>query len=308
MSDFPTIDVSELHSRAADLDDFCREWGVFLLTGHGLDGQQLLSQSRGFFTKPTEEKQKIQRTRDNPWGFYDAELTKNTPDWKEIFDYGLSDGEHWVPQWPANQPSFQAAVTDFYTASHALSLTVLDAICANLGLTPGSLYDVFEPEHTSFLRINYYPICPNPELPEGLATPSEGHLGVNHHTDSGVLTILLQDDQSGLEVLKDGKWHLVPSMPGALAVNLGDVLQVWSNNRYVAPVHRVRANADHDRLSAPYFLNPAYSANYAPLDSIVSEANPAKYKAINWGEFRRLRVDGDFADYGSEVQISDYLI
>jgi hypothetical protein len=60
---------------------------------------------------------------------------------------------------------------------------------------------------------------------------------------------------------------------------------------------------DHDRLSAAFFFNPAYPAVVAPLPR-AGEA--ARYRGVPWSEFRRRRADGDFADYGAEVQISDY--
>jgi isopenicillin N synthase-like dioxygenase len=84
------------------------------------------------------------------------------------------------------------------------------------------------------------------------------------------------------------------------------MMQVWSNDLYAAPVHRVLAMDSVARISLPHFCNPAYEAMIAPLDSVVGPGRPARYRPIPWGEFRRRRADGDFADYGAEVQISDY--
>jgi hypothetical protein len=61
-----------------------------------------------------------------------------------------------------------------------------------------------------------------------------------------------------------------------------------------------------ERLSLAFFFNPAYSAVISPLPATVRSDAPARYRDISWSEFRRRRADGDFADYGSEVQISDY--
>jgi len=87
-----------------------------------------------------------------------------------------------------------------------------------------------------------------------------------------------------------------------LLVNIGDILQVWSNDKYLAPVHRVQTNNLQERYSMPFFLNPSYGTNYAPVDG------QPKYKTINWGEFRARRSEGDYSDQGKEVQISDYRI
>ena len=91
----------------------------------------------------------------------------------------------------------------------------------------------FQPRHTSFVRLNYYPAVPCARQVRKTFTPPEtGFLGVNHHTDAGALTMLLQDDEPGLEVFKDGRWHLVEPREGALVINIGDIVQVWSNDRY----------------------------------------------------------------------------
>ena len=65
-------------------------------------------------------------------------------------------------------------------------------------------------------------------------------------------------------------------------------------------------SAEKARYSAPFFYNPSYETDYAPLPSTVDAAHPQRYRAINWGEFRALRAAGDYADYGEEVQISHY--
>ena len=94
--------------------------------------------------------------------------------------------------------------------------------------------------------------------------------------------------------------HTVVPRPGALVINIGDLVQVRSNDRYPAPEHRVLASAARERYSAPYFFNPTYTADCAPLFS------PPRYRPVNWGEFRAARVAGDYADIGEEVQISHY--
>jgi isopenicillin N synthase-like dioxygenase len=263
---------------------------------------------RAFFAQPIRAKRAISRTADNPWGFYDRELTKNTRDWKQIYDYGPPDGAAMRPQWPSSLPGFRPAVEAFHAACERLALRLLAAVSVNLGMPRTALHGLFVPAHSSYLRLNYYPRCPRPERTAGLTTPKTGHLGINHHTDAGALTLLLQDDQPGLEVYRRGEWHLVEPRSGALVVNIGDIVQVWSNDRYRASLHRVIVSAAAERFSAPFFLNPAYSASYAPLPTTVDAQHPAAYRSINWGEFRKLRAAGDYADCGEEVQISHYRI
>jgi isopenicillin N synthase-like dioxygenase len=307
----PVIDIDALHARETlhRLDAACREWGFFQVVGHGIDPAVLgglHDAMREFFAQPRPAKRALSRTAENPWGYYDRELTRNTRDWKEIYDYGPPDGGVLRPQWPENLPRFREAVLAYYRACDSLAFRLLGAVSLNLGMPRDWLARDFRPAHTSYLRLNYYPVCPAPARPDGLALPVRGHLGINQHTDAGALTLLLQDEQPGLEVYRDGQWYLVEPRTDALVVNIGDIVQVWSNDRYVAALHRVLANEAHERFSAPFFFNPAYGADYAPLPSTVDDAHPPRYRAINWGEFRALRAAGDYADYGEEVQISHY--
>ena len=175
-----------------------------------------------------------------------------------------------------------------------------------LGAAPVELGGAFEPAHSSFLRLNYYPLCAEPATPESPSVPEKGHLGISHHTDAGVLTVLMQSSVAGLQVKRRGHWHLVEPQDDALVINIGDIVQVWSNDRYKAPVHRVVANSDFERYSAAFFFNPSYETNYAPLPSVCNASNPPLYEPINWGEFRAGRAAGDYADLGEEIQISRF--
>ncbi|MFT4800030.1 MAG: isopenicillin N synthase-like dioxygenase [Candidatus Azotimanducaceae bacterium] len=297
-----TIDYAALSepSELARLKQACERDGFFALKNHGLDTQRrttFISQMATYFSQSRASKRQHERTAENPFGFYDKELTKNRPDWKEVFDISLSPAT--PTNWPSDQ-SFQDVTTDWSASCHHVAIRLLEAIFKTFNQSYHA--PDFGPQHTSFLRLNYYPPCPN--LSAGSAdNVNEDILGVSQHTDAGALTLLQQDDTEGLQFLVDDEWQTTPAEPSQLCVNLGDMLQVWTNDLYRAPLHRVLANADMPRYSAPYFLNPSYSCDCTPL---IGE-NPL-YKTINWGEFRRRRADGDYADYGDEVQINQYRI
>jgi len=305
----PVIDIADLDSAATReaIHAACRDWGFFQVTHHGIDEGMIASlkrQMHAFFAQPLDVKREIVRTANNPWGFYDREQTRRTKDWKEIYDYGPPSGVI-EPQWPARLPRFQPAIRAFYDACDALALRLLGAVTMNLGMPASTLHAYFRPAHTSFLRLNYYPRCPLPARPLDPGAATTG-LGVNPHTDSGALTLLLQDEQPGLEVLHDGDWRLVEPRADALVVNIGDIVQVWSNDRYCAALHRGLTSADAERFSAPFFFNPAYSVEYAPLPTTIDARHPARYRPINWAEFRARRAAGDYADQGEYAQISQY--
>jgi isopenicillin N synthase-like dioxygenase len=108
-------------------------------------------------------------------------------------------------------------------------------------------------------------------------------------------------------VQRHGRWHLVEPRSDALVVNIGDIVQVWSNDKYKAALHRVAvANPARERYSMPFFLNPSYDTTYEPLPTTVSRERPAAYRRISWREFRGLRAAGDYADIGEEIQIHHY--
>ena len=307
----PVIDLRDDPAFVVDqVGAACRDWGFFQIVGHGVAREAIADVqdcARRFFALPRDTKREQLRSRDNPWGYYDRELTKERRDRKEIFDIGpdaggitAAPGEPFAgaTPWPAEPSDFAAVMQAWFGRMTRLSDQLTGLISASLTGDFGALRPAFEPAHTSFLRLNFYPVAD----PLAGESQDDADLGVHHHTDAGALTVLLQDSIAGLQVHHDGAWHNIEPITGAFTINIGDMVQVWSNDIYRAPVHRVLAMDSADRLSIPYFYNPAYSANVAPL---IGE--PA-YRPIDWGEYRRRRADGDFASYGTEVQISDYRI
>jgi isopenicillin N synthase-like dioxygenase len=324
----PVIDVSSLSRPGADaeLSDVverisaaCRDWGFFQVVDHGIPDElieRVWTEARSFFSLPREEKVAIARTAENPRGYYDRELTKNVRDLKEVFDFGYLahpdlpddhlenraavDGSN---QWPASLKTFKPTMMEYFQACKGLGTRIFEGFCMGLGLRRDRLHRYFE-RHTSFVRLNYYPLEDplDPEESEGVT--DLGDLALGHHTDAGALTILLQDDVGGLQVFDGEDWLDVVPVEGAFVINIGDMTQVWSNDRYRAALHRVRPMTARARLSVPFFFNPSYETDCAPLPADGGEE--PRYRPVNWGEFRRARTAGDYADYGKEIQIEDF--
>ncbi len=304
----PVIDLSDPEATGS-IAAACRDWGFFQVTGHDVQPRLIEAvwrETRAFFALPAAEKRSLMRSRGNPWGYYDNELTKNQRDRKEVFDcttagvdpiYGAEN------RWPAGNDTFCETMTAWLDACAALSLELVGLMAAGLDLPAGCLERAFGPRHTGFLRLNYYPVG---DPREDSRLPAD--MGVHHHTDAGALTVLMQDSIGGLQVHRDGRWHAVPPRADAFVVNTADMLQVWSNDRYRAPVHRVLASRDRDRYSLPFFFNPAADCVVEPLEPLVSPEDPSRYRPIAWREFRARRTDGDYADYGPEVQIAQFRI
>ncbi len=318
----PVIDVdalirdpagAEAQEAISKIADACRTWGFFQITNHRIPNSLIESvwqQTEQFFELPLANKLEIVRSQENPWGFFNNELTKNQRDKKELFDFtakGVDPIYQQSNRWPKDPAPFKRAMTAYYSACTELSLKLLQGFCLGLDLPADFMQEDFAADHTSFARLNYYPVK---DPMDGVETEhqSTADLGIHHHTDAGALTLLLQDQMSGLQVYRDGYWYDIPVIEGALVVNTGDMMQVWSNDVYKAAIHRVLAMEERERYSVPFFFNPASNAEVSPLPSVVSEQNPLHYRPIHWGRYRGQRSDGDFADYGTEVQISQYRI
>jgi isopenicillin N synthase-like dioxygenase len=300
----PVINIAALdqcHTLRA-LDSACRTTGIFHAIGHGISvsvQQQTVNAMREFFSLSAEQKQAIARTDSNHWGYYDRELTKNQIDLKEIFDYGRSLNGSLKPQWPEALPSFQLNLEQYFSACEQLAFKLLGALATNLGVTSRRLEQDFLPDNSSFLRLNYYPLQPS---------LNNTALGIHPHTDAGALTILLQQEPAALEIQTQNGWQLVEPVEDVLTINIGDIVQVWSNDRYRAPLHRVLASRQKQRYSAAYFFNPTFDATYQPLSSTIDGQHRAKYRPINWNHFREQRAKGDYRDDGQEIQISDFKV
>eukprot|EP00939_MAST-03C_sp_MAST-3C-sp1_P001992 g1992.t1 len=320
----PIIDVSELvpgndarlsldMSVCREIRDACAEWGFFQATKAPIDSdllERFYKAKEAFFYMEKEKKESVRRDSKNSKGWYDDELTKQRVDWKEGFDigaqngsldkYGL-DGEN---QWPREKDfpeidGFQDVIREYYAACEKFARSLTCAMTVGLNLPPEALVrPYFDGSHSSYLRLNFYPTCPKPE----------DHFAISHHTDAGAVTVLTQSPVQSLQVFQpeDETWYDVAPMEGAFVINTGDVMQVWSNDRYKAPLHRVKAQLSDERFSSPFFYNPSYETNYAPVETCVDSSDPARYAPINWGEFRLKRFAGDFADVGEDVQISHY--
>jgi isopenicillin N synthase-like dioxygenase len=305
----------------------CTSPGFFQLVNHGADAEilaRLSAEACAFFALPRAAKAAATRSVDNAAGWTDAELTKQVLDLKEVFDWlreprpdlppsapenAARDALDGANRWPQGRPAFRAALAAAYEELRRCAAGLAEAAGAGLGLPPNTLAPLFAGAR-GFARLNYYAAgtagaTNDNNTNNGAAEP----LGIQRHTDAGFLTIVLQDSVPGLEVAVDGVWRPVPPLPGALTVNVGDMAQVLSNDRYRAPLHRV-AVPRAPRHSAAFFYNPAPGAVLAPLAELVDErgGRPARYRPIAWGEFRSRRYKGDVEDAGAEVQIEDYRI
>lgn len=287
----PVIDISGLYSDApadrervaAEVGAAARDIGFFYISGSGVDDAlfaQLLDVTTAFFALPVEEKMRsyigLSRCHRGYVPVGEEGVETGVPDYKEAFDTGLDlpadDPDHLSGNpmlgpntWPA-VPGFAEAVTAYYDAIMAVGHRLLRAFAVALDEDP----DVFSRHATkppSQLRLVHYPY--NPDASDAP--------GIGAHTDYECFT-LLKPTAPGLEVCNGaGEWIDVPPIEGTYVVNIGDLLELWTDGAFVATSHRVRRVAE-ERYSFPLFFNVDYDTLVAPLPQFAdpgTEQRPA---------------------------------
>ena len=313
----PLIDYRALITSGDDsteivaIDLACQCHGFFHVVNHGLEEQfdDILQVTQSFFALPREKKRAILRTFENPMGYFDRELTKQNRDQKEIFDFE----NEWsnfsetctTNQWPDGHDQFYPVLREYFISCTIVAHELLRAVLRAAKESVQFADELFGEAHTSFMRLNYYPCFdPLPSEERDDATKL-GSMALHHHTDAGGLTVLLQDQVGGLQTLSNSGWIDVEPRENTLVINIGDMIQVLTNDIYKAATHRVLPVASSkSRYSLPLFYNPSPNANIRPLP--MSAAAGPIYRPFNWRDFRKARADGDFADYGEEIQISEF--
>ena len=291
----PTIHLDS-PAVVAEVREACAKCGFFLLRGHGVSAPAIAAAwaaAREFFDQPLALKAEVAMTDAYPYGYGGMATEKagnaggaaayDTTDLKESFQICLSSADRpaAVPavQWPRAPAALPQALTAYYREMEALAARLLAVFAAALGL-PGDFFCARTASHWSALRaLNY---------PEQTRPPNPGQLRIAPHSDYGVLTILRADDApGGLEVLRaDGSWSAVVIPEDAFCINLGDLMQRWTNDQWKSTVHRVvnppvSAGVPTRRQSMAYFCNLDREATVEAIPSCVSAAAPAKYGPIN---------------------------
>ena len=294
----------------ADLDRACRDHGFFLLDGHGLDSTiaKTFEASKRFFGADRSVKGAIRRDSVNPLGYNERELTKRRRDHKEVFDFvdptQGSASQH--NRWPDGIQGFRDAMAAHYDACSDLAARTTELVFAALGLADETAAAHRGDRRTSNMRLNHYTLDDPVAEDERVGLAALGDVALGHHTDLGLLTLLIQDDVGGLQA-ESGEhgWIDVEPRPGTIVVNLADCMQVWTNDRYRAAVHRVLPMTVRTRISIPYFFNPDREAIIEPIAELASDG-PC-YRPFAFRQFITARGADNYADAGApDTQISDF--
>ncbi len=280
-SDFsaiPLVDISALiagdaegaRAAAEKLGEAARQVGFVYVTGHGIPAplfDRLLDVATRFFAQPLDQKMAVYIGRSaNHRGYVPAGeevFAAGTKDAKEAFDLSIdlapdhpavSAGTPMLGpnQWP-DLPGFRSAITEYYDAVFAVGRALIRGFAMALGEAP-DVFDAYITTPPSQLRLIHYPFDPD----------AADTVGIGAHSDYECFT-LLHSTGPGLEVMNGaGEWIDAPPVPGALTINIGDMMELWTNGAFIATSHRVR-RVRQERYSFPLFFMVDYATRVAPL-------------------------------------------
>jgi isopenicillin N synthase-like dioxygenase len=296
-------DGDDRRAVAAAVDHACRRSGFLVVTGHGVDtalAERMYARTLAFFHRSAQEKERFaapagDATRrgfhrmgkvaasigvDTPPDLCESDSVNRLGDAPAAAAAGL-DPTHPLAlpnRWP-DTDGFAETWTEYSDAMEGLVGLLLRLFAVALDL-PAHWFDDKVDHDMSNLGANYYP----PQR----APPEPGQLRKGPHTDWGSVTILLQDDAGGLQVqATDGRWVDVPCVAGGFVVNLGDLMAIWTNNRWVSTMHRVVNPpvdvASRERLSIAFFHQPNHDAEIACIPTCTGSG--IRHRSVRSGDW-----------------------
>ena len=311
----PIIDITALQSDDINqwqdvieaIDKACRDTGFFYVIGHGIPIEQFTNvqtMANTLFTLPEAAKQKINiqhSTNHRGWGQVSAEkLDPNGPsDYKETFDMALDlspyhsqvarCGQLYGPNQYPNIDGFIQLMQQQYQLSMEVALRILKAMALALQL-PIDFFSQHFSYPVSVLRLIHYP------------PQQENQNGAGAHTDYGCITLLYQDQVGGLQVQdREGNWLDATPVENSFVVNIGDLMQRWTNDCYKSTSHRVTSpTSQTTRFSMPFFVEPNFDTEVSTVASCLADGESAQYNKVTAGDWILSRF-ADTYEYRNEA-------
>ena len=298
----PSVDLAEfLSSDPIRKDAFVQELGkayeevgFVAVKNHGVPDElisDLYRYVQEFFSLPLDQK----RTFEIPalagqrgYTSFGKEHAKGSeaPDLKEFFQYGQTPRDNFkAEEYPPNVlvkqiNGFDETFADAYRAFEKSGTALLQAIALYLGLDE-HYFDKYVYNGNSILRAIHYP---------PITTEPESAIRAEQHEDINLITLLVGASADGLQILtRQQEWVPVTSLPEQIVVNVGDMLQRFTNNKLRSTTHRVinppRELWHTSRFSIPFFLHPQSSMSLECLESCIDEEHPKLYSDATAGEY-----------------------
>ncbi|KAG4921928.1 hypothetical protein AAZX31_18G168300 [Glycine max] len=285
-SEVPVIDLALLSNGNKEellkLDVACKEWGFFQIVNHGVQEhlQKMKDASSEFFKLPIEEKNKYASASNDTHGYGQAYVVseEQTLDWSDALMLITYPTRYRKLQfWPKTPEGFMDIIDAYASEVRRVGEELISSLSVIMGMQKHVLLGLHK-ESLQALRVNYYPPCSTPEQV----------LGLSPHSDASTITLLMQDDDvTGLEIQHQGGWVPVTPIPDALVVNVGDVIEIWSNGKYKSVEHRAVTSKKKRRISYALFLCPRDDVEIEPLDHMIDAQKPKLYQKVRYGDYLR---------------------
>jgi isopenicillin N synthase-like dioxygenase len=268
------------NATARSMREAFEDFGFIYLRNHGVPQSvidEMFACSIAFFALPQARKAEAGGYRGA--GLSGLDPSKPT-DVKERFR-APSDSDLPAGYWPEQLPNFREAISVFHQTGLAVMRQLMHGVALSLGLREDYFDAAHEPSSGAVLLLHYPPIT-DPLLP--------GQLRSGAHTDFGTMTLLFHHGSAeGLEIQRpNGTWLHAPSIPGAAIINVGDLLNRWTNGQLRSVLHRVvppqGKGAQRPRYSTTLFYEPRHEVVISCLETCRSQSKPALYPPITAGE------------------------
>lgn len=297
--DLPLIDFAQLlgPNRSQVLKSLayaCQNYGFFQVVNHGIPEEILSSMvnaSKRFFEMPLSEREKYMSADTNSPVRYGTSFNQTNDGvfcWRDFLKLMCHPLPHVLSHWPSSPLDFRQLAASYAEETKALFQMLVEAILESLGVKTSEkrTEEEKEKEDSSILKelvedgsqlmvVNCYPPCPQPDLT----------LGMPPHSDYGFLTLLLQDDVEGLQILHKDRWLTVRPLPGSFVVNVGDHLEIFSNGKYKSVLHRVLVNSTKCRVSVASLHSFPFTSTVRPAPELITHTNPRRYKDTDFASF-----------------------
>ncbi|XP_022745785.1 1-aminocyclopropane-1-carboxylate oxidase homolog 4-like [Durio zibethinus] len=284
----PVIDLENITSQAhrpklvQQIKEAASEWGFFQVINHGIPVsllEETIEAVKSFHEQPKEIKAKYYSREERSSMLYSSNndlYRAKAATWHDYLQIWMSPKEQSAKVEDIPEILRKESL-EWDCCAKKVAEDVMELLCEGIGLESSKFKDMTLSGARLFVGI-YYPYCPQPNLT----------LGLTSHTDSTTLTVLLQNQVSGLQVKHGEEWVDVKPLPGALIINIGDLLQIISNGEYNSVQHRARANScEEPRISVVEFLNFSKweESGYGPLPELVSAEKPPRYRQFTTADF-----------------------
>lgn len=308
-------DEEGIQKLAQEMVKICEEVGFFLIEDHGVSDVQLrlVEQAvRDFFALPTSEKMEILISKspyhrgyvppeeENPYGL-------DIKDIKEVFDMALElsldDPDvvagkwfHGPNAWPRSLPEFKPVMLWLYREWLRVCENISEVLAIALGLPRGFFIENSQ-RPLAQLRAAKYPQQPQNRCDDAV--------GCGLHTDYGVVTIIWQVNEPGLEIQTvDGRWIGAPRIPGTFVCPLGDATGIRTNGQWPATPHRVVNQSGKERYAVAFFYDQDPECLMAPLPRFVTPEHLSQYSPTTMAEHVKRGFDGTFSYRTNKIKES----